>query len=1045
MFVCFPPKKKREMSFILSVEKVMNVLLFIAILFGIFGTNAQLLPDDEVQTLRTIFTKLQHPVNIGSTSCFRDSNFTSGDGNRTIICDCTVNSTCHVTRIFLKSLSLPGIFPPEFGDLTRLLEIDLSRNYLNGTIPTTLSRTPLQILSVTGNRLSGQIPPQLGNVTTLINLNLESNSLSGRIPPSLGSLTSLQTLLLSANNFTGQLPESLINLKNLTSFRIDGNSLSGKIPDFIGNWTQLDRLDLQGTSMSGPIPASFSNLGNLTELRITDLNGPAFDFPDLENLANIERLVLRNCLIRGRIPDYIGSMSKLKTLDLSSNLLTGPIPNTFRNLDYNFMYLSNNSLSGQVPQFILDSKDSLDLSYNNFTQAPSRSCNMPNINMVSSYSSETDNSVQWCLRRDLPCPREAKQSSLFINCGGEAVEVGKDRYEEDLNTEGESIFMPVGDRWGYSSSGTWLGDDGLPYLASDDRFNLLNDLVPQYYKTARLAPQSLKYYGLCLRSESYKLQLHFAEIMFSDDQTFNSLGRRVFDIYLQGNLLVKDFNIAERAGGVGKPYTMQIDRVQVNGSTLEVHLLWSGKGTNILPRRGIYGPLISAITITPNYKVDDGKPLSNGAVAGIVVAACAVFALLVLLILRLTGYLGRKKEEDDNEELRGLDLQTGSFTLKQIKRATNNFDPENKIGEGGFGPVYKGVLADGTTIAVKQLSSKSKQGNREFVTEIGMISALQHPNLVKLYGCCIEGKELLLVYEYLENNSLARALFGSEKQRLHLDWATRNKICIGIAKGLAYLHEESRLKIVHRDIKATNVLLDQSLNAKISDFGLAKLDEEENTHISTRIAGTIGYMAPEYAMRGYLTDKADVYSFGVVCLEIVSGKSNTNYRPKEEFVYLLDWAYVLQEQGNLLELVDMDLGTNFSKKEAKRMLNIALLCTNPSPTLRPPMSSVVSMLEGKSKVEPPLVKREADPTGAAAMRFRAFELLSQDSESQASTFERDREKKSSSSMDGPWVDSSCSAPGKDVDMKREEEEEEEKRSSSSSRKLLDDLTEVKVE
>lgn len=179
----------------------------------------------------------------------------------------------------------------------------------------------------------------------------------------------------------------------------------------------------------------------------------------------------------------------------------------------------------------------------------------------------------------------------------------------------------------------------------------------------------------------------------------------------------------------------------------------------------------------------------------------------------------------------------------------------------------QGVLTDGSEIAVKQLSARSKQGNREFVTEIGMISALQHPNLVKLYGCCIEGKELLLVYEYLENNSLARALFGKydtntslpfpvsisiqlklydmlfytgrENQKLNLDWSTRKKICMGIARGLAYLHEESRLKIVHRDIKATNVLLDKDLNAKISDFGLAKLDEEENTHISTRIAGTM--------------------------------------------------------------------------------------------------------------------------------------------------------------------------------------------------------------
>ncbi|XP_010479905.1 PREDICTED: probable LRR receptor-like serine/threonine-protein kinase At1g53430 [Camelina sativa] len=1048
------------MGFNFSTEKVVYALLliFICLLENFGSSNAQLLLEEEVHTLRTIFRKLQNQtVNIERTSCSDGKwNFVVSSSpnppTSNITCDCTFNSStiCRVTNIKLRSLSLPGIFPHEFGNLTSLREIDLTRNFLNGTIPATLSKIPLEILNVPGNRLSGPFPPQLGEITTLTELNLESNSLTGSLPSNLGNLRSLKRLLLSANNFTGPLPESLSNLKNLTDFRIDGNSLSGKIPDFIGNWTLLHRLDLQGTSLEGPIPTSISNLKNLLELRITDLRGPASSFPDLQNITNMERLALRNCLIRGPIPEYIGtSFSMLKLLDLSSNMLTGVIPDTFRNLDaFNFMYLNNNSLTGPVPQFILDSKQNIDLSNNKFTQPAALSCNQLDVNLISSYQSVTDNSTQWCLREDLPCPGDAEQYSLFINCGGKKLKIGNDTYAEDLNSRGKSTFSYVSERWGYSSSGAWLGNDKATYIATDT-FNLINKSTPEYYKTARLSPQSLKYYGLCMKRGSYKVQLHFAEIMFSNDRTFNSLGRRVFDIYVQGNLLERDFNIADKAGGVGKPFVRKIDDVQVNGSTLEIHLQWTGKGTNMIPTRPVYGPLISAITITPNFKVAGkelsngavaGKGLSNGAVAGIVIAACAVFGLLVLLVLWITGYLGGKKEVDENVELRGLDLQTGSFTLKQIKRATNNFDPENKIGEGGFGPVYKGVLADGMTIAVKQHSSKSKQGNREFVTEIGMISALQHLNLVKLYGCCIEGKELLLVYEYLENNSLARALFGTENQRLHLDWSTRKKICLGIAKGLYYLHEESRLKIVHRDIKATNVLLDLSLNAKISDFGLAKLDEEENTHISTRIAGTVGYMAPEYAMRGYLTDKADVYSFGVVCLEIVSGKSNTNYRPKEEFVYLLDWAYVLQEQESLLELVDPDLGTSFSKKEAKSMLNIALLCTNPSPTLRPPMSSVVRMLEGKIKVQqPPLVKREVDPSGSAAMRFKAFEVLSQDSESQASTFARNREQHiSPSSVDGPWVDSSFSEP-------TQLQEEEEGRSSSSSRKLLDELTDVKIE
>nr|GMD87824.1 probable leucine-rich repeat receptor-like serine/threonine-protein kinase At3g14840 [Ipomoea batatas] len=257
---------------------------------------------------------------------------------------------------------------------------------------------------------------------------------------------------------------------------------------------------------------------------------------------------------------------------------------------------------------------------------------------------------------------------------------------------------------------------------------------------------------------------------------------------------------------------------------------------------------------------------------------------------------------------------------------------------------------DGTIIAVKQLSSISRQGNHEFLNEIGMISCLQHPNLVKLYGCCVEGKQLLLVYEYMENNSLAHALFGPEEWQPKIDWPTRQRICVGIAKGLAFLHEESALKIVHRDIKATNVLLDKELNPKISDFGLAKLADDGNTHIITRVAGTIGYMAPEYAMWGYLTYKADVYSFGVVALEIVAGKNNMKYRPNENFVCLLDWALVLQENENLMELIDPRLGSDFDKEQALRMAKVALLCTNPSPVLRPSMSAVVRMLEGHDDV-----------------------------------------------------------------------------------------------
>uniref|UniRef100_A0A6N2KQ24 non-specific serine/threonine protein kinase n=1 Tax=Salix viminalis TaxID=40686 RepID=A0A6N2KQ24_SALVM len=866
------------------------------------------------------------------------------------------------------------------------LDSDLTRNYISGTIPPRLAQLPkLKILSLIVNRLTGPIPPEIGNIATLEELVLENNLLGGSLPPELGNLKSLERLLLSANNFTGTIPDTFGNLKSLTDFRIDGNELSGKIPEFIGNWTNMTTLNLQGTSMEGPIPSTISLLKKLENLRISDLKGSGSTFPDLKDMTAMEKLILRNCSMTGSIPEDLGKMTVLDTLgcnrtldiispttwtgpivcesdfsvDLSFNKLTGTIPGISRLTKIKFMFLNNNFLTGEVPFWILDSKKDL---------------------------------IPWCLNKDLVCTRKPQHHSLFINCGGSSETVGGNEYEDDATTGGAAEFASSSERWGYSITGAYIGTDNGAYRATNS-FGLN---VTGFYQTARLAPQSLKYYGLCMLEGSYKVQLHFAEIMFSNNQSFSSLGRRIFDISIQGKVVEESFNISEEAKGVGIGITKVYDGIIVNGSTLQIHLY---HGTTAVPERGVYGPLISAITVTPNFKVDNGGGLSVGAITGIVVASC-VLATLLLLVLWKKGCLGGQDLED--KELRALDLQTGYFSLRQIKHATNNFDPANKIGERIWEALFlnilkfqsvllQGILSDGSVIAVKQLSAKSKQGNREFVNEIGMISALQHPHLVKLYGCCIEGNQLLLVYEYLENNSLARALF------------------------------ESRLKIVHRDIKATNVLLDKDLNAKISDFGLAKLDEEENTHISTRIAGTIGYMAPEYAMRGYLTDKADVYSFGVVALEVVSGKSNTNYRPKEEFVYLLDWAYVLQEQGNLLELVDPGLGSDYSKIEAMRMLNLALLCTNPSPTLRPSMSSAVRMVEGQIPVQAPIVKRSGMNPDA---RFKAFELLSQDSQTHVSNGSQSSQIQKSISIDSEFPFSTDEI------------------TNSSSSKLLEDLYDV---
>ncbi|XP_010242968.1 PREDICTED: putative serine/threonine-protein kinase [Nelumbo nucifera] len=298
------------------------------------------------------------------------------------------------------------------------------------------------------------------------------------------------------------------------------------------------------------------------------------------------------------------------------------------------------------------------------------------------------------------------------------------------------------------------------------------------------------------------------------------------------------------------------------------------------------------------------------------------------------------------------------FRYNELKFATDNFHESNKVGRGGFGTVYKGILSNGTQIAVKVLSTESKQGTNEFLTEIQAVSNVKHPNLVELIGCCAQGNNRILVYEYVENNSLDGALLGSKKKTINLDWDKRSTICMDTARGLAFLHEELEPHIVHRDIKASNILLGKDFIAKIGDFGLAKLFPENITHISTRVAGTTGYLAPEYALRGQLTKKADVYSFGILTLEIISGRSVATATWGGMKRFLLEWTWQLYEEGKLLELVDPEL-EEFPEEEVLRYIKIALFCTQAAAGRRPTMTQVMDMLSRHVRLN----EKELTPPG----------------------------------------------------------------------------------
>ncbi|KAF7015408.1 hypothetical protein CFC21_029260 [Triticum aestivum] len=288
--------------------------------------------------------------------------------------------------------------------------------------------------------------------------------------------------------------------------------------------------------------------------------------------------------------------------------------------------------------------------------------------------------------------------------------------------------------------------------------------------------------------------------------------------------------------------------------------------------------------------------------------------------------------------------------LSTLRAATDNFAESNKLGEGGFGAVYKGVLSEGEEIAVKRLSQSSTQGIEELKTELVLVAKLQHKNLVRLLGVCLEGQEKLLVYEYMPNRSLDTVLFDAEKSR-GLDWGKRLKIVNGVARGLQYLHEDSQLRIVHRDLKASNVLLDSDCNPKISDFGLAKLfGWDQSQAVTSHIAGTYGYMAPEYAMRGQYSVKSDAFSFGVLLLEIVTGRKNSSFASpdSEPSLDLLSLVWEHWTTGTVEELVDPSLGGRSPGGQMLKLVNIGLLCVQDSPADRPTMSAVNVMLSSST-------------------------------------------------------------------------------------------------
>ncbi|XP_048597020.1 putative cysteine-rich receptor-like protein kinase 23 [Brassica napus] len=348
------------------------------------------------------------------------------------------------------------------------------------------------------------------------------------------------------------------------------------------------------------------------------------------------------------------------------------------------------------------------------------------------------------------------------------------------------------------------------------------------------------------------------------------------------------------------------------------------------------------------------QPGEGGNSSVIVIAVVVPITVIFLLVVAVFSFRSKRKTTAyETEPLAdGDDITTAGslqFDFKAIEAATDKFSESNKLGQGGFGQVYKGTFPSGVQVAVKRLSKTSGQGEREFENEVVVVAKLQHRNLVRLLGFCLEGEEKILVYEFVPNKSLDYFLFDSTMQS-QLDWKKRCKIIAGIARGILYLHQDSRLTIIHRDLKAGNILLDADMNPKVADFGMARIFGIDQTEANTRrVVGTYGYMSPEYAMYGQFSMKSDVYSFGVLVLEIISGKKNSSlYQMDDSAGNLVTYTWRLWSNGSPLELVDPSFQDNYQTNEITRCIHIALLCVQEEAEDRPTMSAILQMLTTSS-------------------------------------------------------------------------------------------------
>ncbi|KAF7818847.1 receptor protein kinase TMK1-like [Senna tora] len=806
-----------------------------------------------------------------------------------------------VSQIQAKNLSLSGPLPHNFNQLSMLENIGLQNNRLNGSLPSFSGLSKLKYAYLDYNNFDS-IPVDFFD-----------------------GLVSLEALALDYNNLnasTGwQFPSQLLGSTQLTNLSCTSCNLAGSLPSFLGNLSSLSVLKFSGNNLTGEIPATF----NGTILQVLWLNnqqggGLTGPIDVVATMTSLTSLWLHGNQFTGTIPKNIGDLSSLKDLNLNGNVLVGLIPDALGKMELDSLDLNNNHLMGPIPKF---AATKVTFDWNSFCQS----------------------------KPGLPCAFEVMALLEFL--------------------DGLKYPLNLVDSWSGNDpcNGPWLGlkcdATGKVSMINLPKFNLNGTLSPSVANLGSLVEIKLGGNNLNGQIPSNWTSLSSLTLL---DLSGNNISPPLphfsskLKLMTDGNSLL-DGNAEAPSSGNSKPSHDTPSSPSTHTSPNSKNTPTS-KNSNrkilfaiVAPVAGVAAAAFLLIPLLYCYKrrkdgfqapsslvIHPRDPPDSENMVKIAVANNTYGS-----ISSLTGSGSGSRNSSGTGDSHVLEAGNLVISIQVLRNVTNSFAPENELGRGGFGVVYKGELDDGTKIAVKRMEAGiiSSKALDEFQSEIAVLSKVRHRHLVSLLGYSIAGNERILVYEYMSQGALSKHLFHWKSFKLEpLSWKRRLNIALDVARGMEYLHSLAHQSFIHRDLKPSNILLGDDFRAKVSDFGLVKLAPDGEKSVVTRLAGTFGYLAPEYAVTGKITTKADVFSFGVVLMELLTGLMALDEDRPEESQYLAAWFWrIKSDKEKLMAAIDPSLDKKEEIFESISVIaELAGHCTAREPNQRPDMGHAVNVL-----------------------------------------------------------------------------------------------------